>query len=196
MSLQQKHYLRNFYLVGGTALALYYGHRKSIDIDLFTNDSFDTIRLIEQLQNDYPIQLYQTSTGTIKGHINKVNVDFIAHRYPYLDEPFISNGIKMLSEKDILAMKLNAICVSGQRSKDFIDIFFAIEKHSVDDLISYYQRKYNQQGDMHIVKSLVYFDDVDLTDWPVLLRIPELEWVQVKSGLNKAVLEYSKSKTL
>jgi len=194
ISLQQKSYLDNFHLVGGTALALYYGHRKSIDIDLFTNQSFDTIRLLEQLQNDYPIQLYHTASGTIKGHINKVNVDFIAHRYPYLDEPFLSDGITLLSEKDIIAMKLNAICVSGQRSKDFIDIFFALEKHSVAGMVSYYQRKYNQQSDMHIVKSLVFFEDVDLTDWPVLINTPELDWSQVKSKLKKAVLDYSKNR--
>ncbi|MFP4289936.1 MAG: nucleotidyl transferase AbiEii/AbiGii toxin family protein [Bacteroidales bacterium] len=194
ISLQQKRYLDNFYLVGGTALALYYGHRKSVDIDLFTNQSFDTISLLEKLQTDYPIQLFHTATGTIKGHINNVNVDFIAHRYPYLEEPFISEGITLLSEKDIIAMKLNAICVSGQRSKDFIDVYYAMERHSLADMVLFYQRKYNQQGDMHIVKSLVFFDDVDLTDWPVLIKTPEPGWNQVKSKLKKAVLDYSKNK--
>jgi hypothetical protein len=193
ISLQQKSYLKNFCLVGGTGLALYYGHRKSVDIDLFTNEYFDAMMLIEHLQSDYPIQLYHTASGTIRGHIDKINVDFIAHRYPYLNEPYISDGITLVSEKDIIAMKLNAISVSGQRSKDFIDIFFALEKHPISEMISYYQRKYNQQGDMHILKSLIYFEDVDLSDWPVLLKTPDLEWSLVKSRLINAVLNYSKS---
>jgi hypothetical protein len=48
-SLQFKHYLQGFYLVGETALALYLGHRKSVDIDLFSNVSFDAGRLLEEI---------------------------------------------------------------------------------------------------------------------------------------------------
>ena len=193
-SLQQKDYLNGFYLVGGTALAFYYGHRKSIDIDLFTNQLFDATWLLEQLQQDYPVQLHHTATGTIKGSIKKVNVDLITHRYPYLEKPFIFDGFKLLSEKDIIAMKLNAISVSGQRSKDFIDIFFALENHSIASILSYYQKKYNQEGDMHILKSLIYFNDVNLSDWPVLVKNPDLNWKEVKVRIKKEVLAYTKSK--
>ena len=193
-SLQQKDYLNGFYLVGGTALAFYYGHRKSIDIDLFTNQPFDATWLLEQMQQDYPVQLYHTAPGTIKASINKVNVDLITHRYPYLAEPFIFDGFMLLSEKDIIAMKLNAISVSGQRSKDFIDIFFALENHSIANILSYYQKKYKQEGDMHILKSLIYFNDVDLSDWPVLLKNPDLKWKEVKVRIEKELLAYTKSK--
>ena len=195
-SLQQKDYLNGFYLAGGTALALYYGHRKSIDIDLFTNQPFDATWLLEQIQQDYPVHLYHTAQGTIKGNINKVNVDLISHRYPYLEEHLIFDGYKLMSEKDIIAMKLNAISVSGQRSKDFIDIFFALETHSIASVLSYYRKKYKQEGDMHILKSLVYFNDVDLSDWPVLLKKPALKWKEVKVRLEKEVLAYAKSKNL
>jgi hypothetical protein len=195
-SLQQKEYLNGFYLVGGTALAFYYGHRKSIDIDLFTNQPFDATWLLEQIQQDYPVQLYHTAPGTIKGNINNVNIDLITHRYPYLKEPFIFDGYKLLSEKDIIAMKLNAISVSGQRSKDFIDILYALENHSIAGILSYYQKKYKQESDMHILKSLVYFNDVDLSDWPVLLKNPCLSWKEVKVRIEKEVLAYAKSKNL
>jgi len=99
-------------------------------------------------------------------------------------------------EKDIIAMKLNAISVSGQRSKDFIDIFFALENHSIASILSYYQNKYKQKGDMHILKSLVYFNDVDLSDWPVLLKNPDLKWKEVKVRLEKEVLAYAKKSKL
>ena len=193
-SLQQKEYLNDFFLVGGTALALYYGHRKSIDIDLFTNHAFDASWLVEQIQQDYPIQLHFTSTNTLKGSINNVKVDLIAHRYHYLEEPLVIDDLKILAEIDLIAMKLNAISVSGQRSKDFIDIFFALERHSIAEMINAYQMKYGQQGDMHVLKSLVFFDEVDLSDWPILIKAPGLKWNKVKAKIGKKVLEYSKSR--
>lgn len=192
-SLQQKEYLNDFFLVGGTALALYYGHRKSIDIDLFTNHAFDASWLLEQIQQDFSVQLHFTSTNTIKGSINNVKVDLIAHRYQYLEEPLIFDDFKILSEIDLIAMKLNAISVSGQRSKDFIDIFFALERHSVKEMINAYQMKYGQQGDMHVIKSLIFFDEVDLSDWPILIKTPGLKWETVKAKIEKRVLEYSKN---
>jgi hypothetical protein len=189
-SLQSRDYLRGFYLVGGTALAFYMGHRKSVDIDLFSNFIFDTSQLIELIQQDYPLQLYYTASNTIKGSFENVNIDFIAHRFPYIDEPSVIDGIYILSVPDLIAMKLNAISVSGERSKDFVDIYFILEENrfSITDMLKFYQLKYNQHGDMHILKSLIYFEDVDLSGWPVLLKKPHLKWTDVKKKIEKEVL--------
>lgn len=189
-SLLGRDYLNGFNLVGGTALALYLGHRTSVDLDLFSNFSFDTAQMIELIQQDYPLQLYFTAPNTIKGSIENVNVDIISHRYPSLNDPYDLNGIRLLSEPDIIAMKLNAISVSEQRSKDFIDIYFELEnnKYSMADMLKFYQIKYNQQGEMHMLKSLIYFDDIDLSDWPVLLKKPHLKWADVKTRIEKEVL--------
>jgi hypothetical protein len=193
-SLQSRDYLKGFNLVGGTALALYMGHRTSIDIDLFSNFSFDTVQLIELIQQDFTLQLYSTAPNTIKARVENVNVDIIAHRYTYLNEPSNIEGIRILSEPDIIAMKLNAISVSGQRSKDFIDIYFILEelKYTIADMLRFYQVKYRQVGDMHVLKSLVYFDDVDLSDWPVLLCKPNLRWDDICKKIEKEVLLYLK----
>ena len=193
-SLQGRDYLRGFNLVGGTALAFYMGHRKSIDIDLFSNFTFDASQLIESIQQDYPLQLYNTASNTIKGSIENVNIDIIAHRYPYLHEPSLIDGIQILSVPDLIAMKLNAVSVSGQRVKDFIDIYFILEEnmYKISDMLKFYQSKYNQQGDMHILKSLLYFEDVDLSGWPVLLKKTLLKWTDVKRKLEKEVLRYLK----
>jgi hypothetical protein len=190
-SLQDKDYLKGFNLVGGTALALYLGHRTSIDIDLFSNFDFDTAQMLEQIQYDYPLQLYYTAPNTIKGSIKNVRVDIIAHRYPFLNQPAEIDGFRILSEPDIIAMKLNAISTSGQRSKDFIDIYFALEskKYSLADMLKFYQTKYSQHGDMHVLKSLMYFDDIDLSDWPVLLKNPHLKWLEISERIEKEVLQ-------
>jgi len=190
--LQSKSYLDDFCLAGCTALALYYGHRKSIDIDLFTNKNFDAQQMIESVQQDFSLQLFYTAANTIKGNISNINVDIIAHRYPYLNDPTLKDGIRILSEPDIIAMKLNAISTSGQRSKDFIDIYFALEKYQISSMLSFYQKKYSQQGDMQVLKSLIYFDDVDLSDWPLLIKKTTLTWTEVKKRIEKEVLLFIK----
>ncbi len=194
-SLQSRDYLKGFNLVGGTALALYLGHRRSIDIDLFSNFDFDVATTIELIQQDFSLQIYQTARNTIKGSIENINVDIIAHKYPLLNKPTEIDGIRLLSEPDIIAMKLNAISVSGQRSKDFIDIFFAMEndRYLIADMLKFYQTKYNQSGEMHVLKSLIYFDDVDLSDWPVLLKKPGLKWSEVCTKINRKVLLFMKT---
>ncbi|MFP4059092.1 MAG: nucleotidyl transferase AbiEii/AbiGii toxin family protein [Bacteroidales bacterium] len=164
ISLQSKKYLEGFCLVGGTGLALQMGHRQSIDIDLFSDFSFDTISLLESIQQDYEINLVSTSSNTIKGIISGIMVDLIARRYPYLKEPVNLEEITFLSVEDILAMKLNAIAMSGERSKDFVDIYFALERYSISQIVNFYKEKYNQNSGMHVLKSLIYFDDVDLSD--------------------------------
>lgn len=192
-SLQSREYLNGFFLVGGTALALYLGHRKSVDIDLFSNVDFDAASLIEKLHLDYPFQIFHTARNTIKGSINTVNVDLLAHRYAYIVEPAAISGINMLSVPDIIAMKLNAIATSGQRSKDFIDIFYLLDKYDIGSMLTFYKTKYNQQNDAFLLKSLIYFDEVDLADWPVLVKNPDLKWVEVKKRLTTRVLQYIKT---
>ena len=76
----------------------------------------------------------------------------------------------ILSDMDIVAMKLNAIATSGQRSKDFVDIYYAFRKFSLKEMLDFYKKKYNQDDETHVLKSIIYFEDVDLSDWPVLLE--------------------------
>jgi len=191
-SLQNKPYLREFYLAGGTALALRLSHRRSIDIDLFSNFDFDAAEIFEKMQQDLSFRLFLTAPNTLKGAIGNINVDILAHRYPHLAEPEEMNGVFLLSTPDIIAMKLNAISISGQRPKDFIDIFFLLDKYTMREMLSYYQKKYGQDHVGHILKSLVYFDDVDLTGWPVLIENPGLTWKAVRNRIEKAVLDYAK----
>jgi len=192
-SLQSKTYLQGFYLVGGTALALSLGHRKSIDIDLFSNFDFDAAGLLEQMHLDFSYQLFLTSSNTLKGSIGNINVDILAHRYQLIAEPEMIHGVALLSMPDIIAMKLNAISTSGQRSKDFIDIFYFLNNYDLGSMLGFYQKKYKQKNVGHILKSLIYFDDVDLASWPDLIENPKLKWVDVKKRIEKVVLEYSRT---
>jgi len=80
--------------------------------------------------------------------------------------------------------------VSGQRSKDFIDLYFALPEYSLDSLLQFYKQKYDQGSVGHILKSLVYFEDVDLVDWPVMLRDNNLKWKNVTGKLEKEVRQF------
>lgn len=190
ISLQAKPYLGNFYLAGGTALALYLGHRKSVDIDLYSNVDFDAAGLIESLHQDFTYDLFFTASNTLKGTIENIKVDILAHRYNLLLSPQLIEGVTVLSEPDIIAMKLNAISTSGQRSKDFVDIFYLLPKYGLGEMLGFYREKYKQQNDTFILKSLIWFNDVDLADWPVIIDNPGLKWPAVKKRIEKAVLHY------
>jgi hypothetical protein len=187
--LQLKEYLKGFYLVGGTGLALLFGHRRSIDIDLFTDTGFDTRVLVENLSHDFGFGLQFSASNTLKGSIENIKTDFLAHQYPLIFDPIKVQGIVMLSVQDIIAMKLNAIVISGQRVKDFIDICFLLEKFKMTDMMSFYRQKYTLNNDSLVLKSLVWFDDVDLSDWPVLLLNPKLKWLDVRRKITRAVRE-------
>ncbi|MEI6696962.1 MAG: nucleotidyl transferase AbiEii/AbiGii toxin family protein [Bacteroidia bacterium] len=190
--LQAKDYLKDFHLVGGTALALKLGHRQSIDIDLFSNFSFDTQQMLEYLSIDFQFNLFYSAMNTLKGSISNIQLDIVAHRYPYVNKPIFADGISMLSTEDIIAMKLNTITCSGQRVKDFIDIFFLLENYTLDAMLGFYKKKYSHQNEVNVLKSLIWFMDVDLTDWPVMIRNKEMKWNDVKKNLTKVVKVYLK----
>jgi hypothetical protein len=182
--------MNGFFLVGGTALALFLGHRKSIDIDLFTDSAFDEQPILEQLAMGFNFELHFASRNTLKGSVDGVKTDILAHRYPYVEEPVNMDGIRLLSMPDIAAMKLNAISINGQRIKDFIDLYFLLERYSIHDLITFYRKKYTLQNDAIVLKSLVWFEDVEPGDWPEVIKEPKLTWNTVKKKLTRSVKEY------
>jgi hypothetical protein len=192
-SLQSKQYLKGFYLAGGTALALYNGHRRSVDLDLFSDFAFDTTRMLENIAQDYHFTLMFSAPNTLKGTIDNINIDILAHRYQLVNEPVDEEDILLLSESDIAAMKLNAISGSGQRIKDFIDVYFLLEKYDLKRMLGWYSQKYNQTNDLLILKSLIYFEDVEESEWPVMIKEPGLKWKDVKRKIEKKVLSYSRS---
>src|SRR5205807_9210242 len=108
--LMQIEFLKHFHLVGGTALALHFGHRLSEDIDLFTQEEFDYKQVIGELRLNYDqLILENEAKNTLMVRIKGIKVDFIRHNYPLLKPPIIENDYRLWSIQDISAMKLNAI---------------------------------------------------------------------------------------
>ncbi len=107
----------NFNLVGGTALALQIGHRNSIDIDLFGNSEINSELFIEKLSDFGAVKVAQSTKNILITKINDVKVDFVNYKYPLLSNSLHIENIRMLSTKDIAAMKLNAIAGRGSKKK-------------------------------------------------------------------------------
>ena len=180
--------LSDFNLVGGTSLALQIGHRNSIDIDLFTNQTFVTDDLIEVLQAYFSVEVSsKKGTNNLFTFINDVKTDFIRHDYPLINAPQKEEGITFLSASDIAAMKLNAIVNSGKRLKDFVDIYFLLEHYSLDEMISFYGVKYPHMNKMIALKSLSYFDDIDPEMDPPKMKV-RLPILKIKQRIEKAIL--------
>ena len=84
-------------------------------------------------------------------------------------------------------MKLSAIARRGSK-KDFYDIYFLLQKYSIDELLVFYKNKYKNHELFHIIKSLVYFGNADLEPQPKLLI--DVEWEDVKGYINSLALKY------
>jgi len=183
--------LKDFYLVGGTALALQLGHRNSIDIDLFTNKGFETELLLENLRKKYEVEVTHNFRNTILATINHIKTDFISHQYPIIKPIITEENISMLSLEDICAMKLNAISNSGQRLKDFIDIYYLLEHFSFHQMISFYKEKYPNFNPVIPCRAITFFDDIDQNiDHPKMIK--PIKLTQIKKRLTDAVLHSTK----
>jgi len=182
---------REFYLVGGTALALQLGHRNSIDIDLFTKNDFTPESLLKFLESAFSIQPSYAAKNTLLSIINSIKVDFICHAYPLVLPPITEEGITFLSLQDIAAMKLNAISNSGKRLKDFIDVYFLLEHFSLHEMIEFYTIKYPRFNPLIALKAISYFDDIDPAIDPPKLKA-KLPLSEIKKRIQDSVLHSRK----
>ncbi len=191
-ALQGKDYLKDFILVGGTGLALIIGHRKSVDIDLFTSKDFDAEQLLEKLESDFSFQMDYIERNTIKGSSAGIKVDLLTHKYPSIGDAIIIENIRIASLDDISAMKINSVANDGTRVKDFIDLYFMLNENefNVEKLLKNYNAKYSHRNALHALKSISYFEDVDVSDWPEMIKHKDISWNEIQEILGNACEEY------
>jgi len=165
-TLQKDENLSNFYLVGGTALSLNLGHRKSIDLDMFSPTPFDTVQLLMYLSEKYEfVRLFpfaKLSKVILQGKIKDVKTDWVVNPYPFVENPETIEGIRLYNLKDIAAMKLTAIADSGKRLKDFVDVAYLSIIMSFNEMLNAYEKKYNV-GKERALLGLTYFSDIDFS---------------------------------
>ena len=177
-------------LVGGTALALQYGHRQSIDLDFFGAMPEDKDELIDMVKQIGNVTVTNKSKSIVQTVINNVKVDFVDYsRYVWIDEPIHGDGFVLASDKDIAAMKVNAIIGRGTR-KDFIDLYVLLQHYSLTEIMEFYKQKYPEFSEYRALLSMTYFEDAEMQDMPkMFIDIPRDE---MKSTIIQAVKAYQK----
>ena len=175
-------FLKNFYLAGGTALALEFGHRISIDLDFFSQTDFSISELKEIIPKVGKYELTNEEPGTLDGVLDGVKLTFLRYPYPLLSPLISYKNIFMADERDIAAMKLSAISSRGSR-KDFVDLYVLLEKYHLRELIALFEKKYADvtYNKLHLLKSLTYFADADEEPMPHMLA--SFTWEEAKARI-------------
>lgn len=157
---------REFYLVGGTAIALYLGHRRSIDFDLFKPKGFSAKKILEKIDAR---KLEYKITRNVSEQLNLIvhEVKFTFFEYPFPVQPTIlfEEYIKIPSLLDLSAMKAYAL---GRRSKwkDYVDLYFLLNSHfTVNQIASRAEEIFGQLFSEKLFRAqLCYFDDIDYSE--------------------------------
>lgn len=177
-----------FFLVGGTALAIQIGHRKSIDLDFFTQEAFDEDSLLERIKNRLgtgsQIEVVGRANQTLNVIVDSVKVDLLRYSYPLLQPVVVQPDYTMLAKEDIVAMKLSAITNRGSQ-KDFYDLYFLLDDFELKEMLEFYRGKFQGHDPFFVLRSLVYFDDADSEPSPMLLS--PLDWDTVKARIISCV---------
>jgi hypothetical protein len=161
--------LNDFYLAGGTAVALHLGHRLSRDLDDVSRDN-----------------------NTI-GSFNGTKLSFMYFKPGMTEAPQQFAGVTIASIKDLMAMKVSAISQRGAK-RDFIDLYFIMNKleMSIADVMLYYFDKYKdfKPNPIHALKSLTFFDDAEKEIMPDMKTT--VQWPEIKGffeGQKKGIVQ-------
>lgn len=183
--------LKDFSLVGGTALSLLYGHRKSIDLDFFSTKPFENLNVIRALEEKFKEKFENRSANPHFGifcFIDDVKIDIVNHPHPLIRPLQNIENIRMFSIEDIMAMKVQAILGRGKK-KDFWDVAELLTHYSVTDFIRFHKEKYTTQNLLiTIPQALTYFADAEESEDPISLK--NQTWKGVQGFIRKKVNEY------
>jgi hypothetical protein len=183
--------LKPFSLVGGTVLSLRYGHRSSIDLDLFFHEKFNHQQIIDELEETFKHRFVYKQQQTDFGifcFINDIKVDIVYFPHLPIEEIEVIDNIRMYSSADISAMKIQAI-LGRAKKKDFWDLYELLQHYPLQQLIDWHKQKYpSQMLAISIPHAITYFTEADESETPVSFK--NQTWDQIKKGISKTVSDY------
>lgn len=185
--------IQRAYLAGGTALALRLGHRVSVDLDFFTREVFDEQVVGMELARLPEFKEERRAWRTVKGKIGQTDFSLFYYKYPLIEGVDEFEGVKVLRNKDIAAMKINALYDRGTR-RDFADIYFLAKEFSLEEMMGFYDQKYGGLEDKKysIIRSLNYFGDADAE-----IKKPKMlmsySWEEAKKFFHNEAMRLAKS---
>ena len=185
--------IKDFYLAGGTGLALHFGHRFSVDLDFFSDDANavgpDQRSTLRAVLDDPTLEITYDKDSTFVVVWHGVGVSFFRlNLYPLVQPTFLVNNIRLASVEEIGAMKLAAIINRGTR-KDMVDLYFILQQVSLESIFQVAAIKYAKVRSFPVsaVRALSYFDDAESLPMPRM--IDKTSWSKMKNFLEKKAVE-------
>jgi predicted nucleotidyltransferase component of viral defense system len=155
---------QNFYLAGGTALALQISHRTSVDFDFYTKKDFQPEEIYEQFQKQENRKILLSSItekNTLLLELNDISISLFTYSYPLVGNLIKTQHFDLASLEDIAAMKMIAIVQRGTK-RDFTDFYFLIKKIGLENIFNYAKKKYPGFNEYLALQSLTYFKDAEI----------------------------------
>jgi predicted nucleotidyltransferase component of viral defense system len=174
--------LGSFSLAGGTSLALRFGHRVSVDLDFFTRAAFDPGNLLSALPLD--VTEVARAEGSVTLDAGGTKIDFLRHDYPLLEAEEVLEGVRLMSLRDVAAMKLNAIANRGSK-KDFFDLHRLLHSYRLEELLQAFEAKYPKSDRFVVLRSLAWFEEAEQEPDPISLD--GVGWEEVKRSVVEAL---------
>lgn len=185
-------FIPQFYLAGGTGLALHLGHRFSVDLDLFSSDSgsvsSDTRAILRETFDDSTLSITHDKDATFVATWRGVGISFFRlNLYPLVQTPILVKGVPLATLEEIGAMKLAATIDRGTR-KDLVDLYFVLRQVPIERLFEVAAIKYARVRTFAIsaTRALAYFDDAEALPMPRM--IDRTSWSTMKKFLERQAL--------
>lgn len=173
-------------LAGGTSLALQIGHHVSVDLDLFGSHQIPHENILNEIATIAEPTVYTNSRSILVVKMRDVKVDFVNYKYPLLEPLVEVHGLRLLSKRDIGAMKMNAITGRGKK-RDFYDLYFLLKHFDFQTLVDSFCEKYPEGSAWLLAKSITYFEDADADETPEVSQ--KVAWEEVKQKIKTEALK-------
>ena len=184
-----KTFSKDFGLVGGTAIAYYLGHRRSIDFDLFSPKTFSILSARNKINKLFKIeQTLVQGDGELTVMVNNVKLTLFNFPYHITYDSQFENIIKIPDLLTLAAMKAFAL---GQRAKwkDYVDLYFITKKYSLAQIIKKTIELFGNEFNEKLFRvQLAYFDDVDYSEEVEYMEGFQIPDSEVKKSLEKISL--------
>lgn len=191
-SLGKREFIKQFYLAGGTAIALRLGHRISYDLDFFTPEDFNEREIVAEIEKIGKIEIDVLKEDTLVGKLNETKISFFFYRYKLIAPSQLWLEVDTADTPDLGCMKLDAIQSRGKK-RDFVDLWAILRSGlGLKDLLNFFEEKYAgvKYNKIHLLRSLSYFEDAEKDDMPHMLT--QVSWEEIKRYLENETKSFLK----
>lgn len=186
-----KQFSKDFFLVGGTAIAFHIGHRRSVDFDLFTGKEFDNAKIREKIVKEHKIE------RMFRDEIGQYSVSVSGVRFAFLHYPFriraSTNFGGVISLPDLLTLAAMKAYALGRRAKwkDYVDMYFIMrDYHTIQEITERAKKIFGREFNEKIFRAqLAYFQDIDYSEKVIYMK----GFAMPDSRIKKHLIDFSLS---